>query len=96
MKNIKCIVGRGNSFWVGYYATPEAILSECRRLLEHDAVVETNDPRFVQALQKMHRDGEIELVVERFEVRYELDSKGDFILPWPDEFFETGFHFLFS
>lgn len=97
-----CVSDVVESFPQRYYATPDELLQTCRCTIWLHAQrpepcrVWTNDQRFIVALQAMHRMGEIELKVRRSvdgDVRdFDFDAKGDFIQPWPDEFFEIEFH----
>jgi hypothetical protein len=87
-------------FVVPYSATVESMLIACRECLEGCGYVYSNDPRVVIAFQYLHRIGEIELRVERNVdddvSMFDCDVNGDFIQPWPDEFFEIDFHLRFS
>jgi len=83
-----------------YHTNVEALFTQLRDLIGgKPATLATCFALHCVALQAMHRAGEIELSVWRCidgqETRFHVDVKGDFIEPWPDEFFELTFYCLF-
>lgn len=88
------------SFSPRYFATSEEILTVCREQLRVCTRLYTTCPNIVMAFQCLHRLGEVELFVQRIvqgQVRdYTCDVRGDFIQPWPDEFFSLDFYLRFS
>ena len=58
----------------------------------------TNDPRVVFALRKIHKEklADISFVHSPSGDVFELDVNGEFIQPWPDNFFDIQFHIIFD
>jgi len=83
-----------------YEPDAAAFLQKCRRTAMKYSVVHTSDDRVVTAFQRLHKAGEVELLVKvvkgdfTHEIRF--SERGEMIDMWPDEFFEIGFHLRFA
>lgn len=88
-------------FGAGYFATPEQLLKQARKLCTFKSTIQTNRPDAVTALMAMVKMREINLKIRRYDEaqdswqEFDIDVKGEFIQPWPDNFFELGFHLRF-
>ena len=81
-----------------YVGNAKDFLDLCRRTAKKHARIFTKDPRVVVAFQALHALGEVELHVQHLidgVQEFSCDDKGDFIQPWPDEFFEIEFALRF-
>jgi len=108
MKHVECYVGTplGDSpscdFGTEYFGDASRLLAKARDLTKFLGTIRTNRPECVAALMALVRRGEIKLSIYRFEVetyewtRFTVDDRGDLIKPWPDQFFELDYQFLFN
>jgi hypothetical protein len=78
-----------------YFGTSDEVLNRCRDFIGKGEIYTCN-PTIVHAFQHLHRIGEVELSIDRLGVAYDIDIKGDFINPWPDQFFELNFYLIFG
>lgn len=81
-----------------YFPSTEEFLKLVARVCISRTEIRTNESRVLVALQALHRQGLIELVIDHIPSgqKIHLDVKGEFIEPWPDELFELEFHLRFS
>ena len=89
------------AFGPGYIGSAQELIDKARKLCHHIHHIETNRPDCVAALQNLTRNREINLTIYRYVddktwEKYDVDIKGRIIQPWPDEFFEIGFHCRFK
>lgn len=83
-----------------YFGNAGVFLESCRRVSRKHSRIFTSDKTVVTGFKALHKLGEIKLIVQRVvdgvSVEHHVDVKGDFILPWPDQFFEIDFYLLFD
>jgi hypothetical protein len=82
-----------------YRGSAEDMLWDCRVAVDERDMIYTTSPTVVAAFQQLHKLREIDVTVfraigEKLQI-YDLDVNGDFIEPWPDEFFEVDFYLRF-
>lgn len=101
LKTVTIVVGtdRHETIPVVYVGNAETFLASVRAACEQSGTIYTNIPDVVVACQTLMKrrefDFEIILFRDGVQIIYRVDINGDLIEPWPDEFFEIGFHLRF-
>lgn len=101
LKTVTIVVGtdRPETIPVVYVGNAETFLETVRAACEQSGTIHTNIPDVVVACQTLLRRGEFNFVIllcrDGSQTLFHVDTKGELIEPWPDEFFEIGFHLRF-